>query len=140
MLNVGVRGSLCLARHFDQPAPVGEMRGHAAAEQDDAVLVEFFMRARRAETLEIIRGRVGVEVYRKYLALDQVGLRRLTQSDGDVGLAHRQIEFFVGGDQRDVDVGIEIDEIRRAVASANARRCRAWSTLPVRRSVSPGCR
>ncbi len=52
-----------------------------------------------------------MEVHREQLALDQVGLRRLAQADGDVGLAHRQIELLVGRDQGDADVRIELDEL-----------------------------
>ena len=127
MVSVGVRRVLGLAADFQQPAPVGEMRRHVAAQQDDAVLVEFLVRARRAEALEIIGRGIGVEMHREQLALDQVGLRRLAQADGDVGLAHRQIELFVGGDQRDVDVGIKIEEFaepRREPMHADAGRGR----------------
>ena len=51
-----------------------------------------------------------MEVQREQLALDQVRLDRLPQPDRDVGLAHREVEFFLGGEQRDPDVGIEVDE------------------------------
>ena len=57
------------------------------------------MAARRAEALEIFGRRVGVEMHREQLALDQVGLGRLAQPDRDVRLAHREIELLVGGDQ-----------------------------------------
>ena len=73
--------------------------------------VEVFQRARRAEPLEVFGRRVGVEVHREQLALDQVGLGRLAQPDGDVGLAHGEVEFLVRGQERDVDVGIEIAEL-----------------------------
>ena len=49
-------------------------------------------------------------MHREQFALDQVGLCRLTQPDGDVRLAHREVELFVGGDQRDVNVGIQIEK------------------------------
>ena len=118
--------ALAVAADLEQPAAVLQMRRHdAAAEQDDAVLVEILVRARRAEALEVVRRGVGMEVHREQLALDQVRLRRLAQADGDVGLAHRQIEFLVGGDQRDVDVGIEVEEFaepRRQPVHADARR------------------
>ena len=67
-------------------------------------------------------------MHREQLALDQVGLRRLAQADRHVGLAHGEIEFLVGGDQRDVDVGIEVDELaepRREPMHADAGRGRA---------------
>ena len=85
-------------------------------------------RARRAEALEIFGRGVGVEVHREQLALDQVGLRRLAQPDRDVGLAHGEVELVVGQDQRDADVGIEIEELaqpRRQPVRADAR---AWSS------------
>ena len=66
-----------------------------------------------------------MEMHREQFALDQVGLRRLAQADGDVGLAHGEIELFVGGDQRDVDVGIKIEEFaepRREPVHADAGR------------------
>ncbi len=98
--------------HVHQPAPVLEIvRHHAAAEQEDAVVVEIIERLRRAEALKIFRRRIGVKLHREQLALDQVGLGRLAQADRDIGLAHREIELLVAGDQRDVDVGIEIDEL-----------------------------
>ena len=73
-------------------------------------MVEILVAARRAEALEIFRRGVGVEVHGEQLALDQVGLRRLAQPDRDVGLAHREIELLLGGQQRDADVGIEFEE------------------------------
>ena len=112
MVSSGVRGALG-RRGRRRPASAGLLQKgrHGAAQQDDAVLVELLVRARRAEALEIFRRRVGVEMHREQLALDQVGLRRLAQPDGDVGLAHGEVELLVGGDQRDVDVGIEIEEL-----------------------------
>ena len=103
------------------------MRRHIAAQHDDAVLVEFLVRARRAEPLQVFGRGVGMEMHREQLALDQVRLRRLAQADGDVGLAHGEVELFVGGDQRDVDVRIEIEEFaepRRQPMHADAGRGR----------------
>ena len=74
------------------------------------MIVEFLVAARRAEALEILRRRAGVEVHGEQLALDQVGLRRQPQPDRDVGLAHREIELLLGGQQRDADVGIELEK------------------------------
>ena len=91
------------------------------------MVVELFERARRAEALEVFGRRVGVEVHREQLALDQVGLRRLAQPDRDVGLAHGEVELLVGGEQRDVDVGIEVEELaepRREPMDADAGRGR----------------
>ena len=62
-------------------------------------------------------------MHREQLALDKVWLRRLAQPDGDVGLAHGEVEFLVGGQQRDVDIGIEIAELaepRREPMDAHA--------------------
>ncbi|CAM5222482.1 Methylated-DNA--protein-cysteine methyltransferase [Bosea thiooxidans] len=67
-----------------------------------------------------------VEVDREELALDQVRLLRLAQADGDVGLAHRQVEFLIGEDELDPDVGVEIHEFGQArgqpVPAETARR------------------
>ena len=49
-------------------------------------------------------------MHREQLALDQVRLGRNAQADRDIGLAHGEIEFFIGHDQRDADIGIEVDE------------------------------
>ena len=68
-----------------------------------------------------------MEMHREDLALDQIRLCRLAQADGDVGLAHGQIEFFVGGDQGYLDVGIEIEKLaepRRQPVHADPRRGR----------------
>ena len=67
-----------------------------------------------------------MEAHRKQLALDEIGLRRLTQPDRHVGFAHRKVELFVGGQQREVDVGIEVDEFaepRGEPMHADAGRC-----------------
>src|SRR5262249_1667228 len=102
------------------------MRRHdATTKNNNAMLVEFFMCPRRAESLEIIRRGVGMEMHGKQLALDQVRLGRLPQADGDISLAHRQIQLFVRGDQRDVDVWIKIQkftEPRREPMYADAGR------------------
>ena len=68
-----------------------------------------------------------MEPHREQLALDQVGLRRQAQSDRHVGLAHGEVELLVGGDQRDVDVGIKLDELAQPGSEpmhADARRRR----------------
>ena len=46
----------------------------------------------------------------KQLALDEIRLGRLAQSDRDVGLAHGEVELFVAGEQRDLDIGIEVEK------------------------------
>src|SRR5215470_8363223 len=66
-------------------------------------------------------------MHREELALNQIRLRRLSQSDGDVSLAHREVQLFVGGNERDVDLRIEIQkfaEPRRepVYADAGSRR------------------
>src|SRR5215475_6042425 len=103
--------SFAIAADFQKPAPILQVRGHhAASKKDNAMLVEFFVRPRGAESLEIIRRGVGMEMHGKQLALDQIRLGRLSQADGDISLAHRQIQLFVSGDQRDVDVWIKIQK------------------------------
>jgi hypothetical protein len=74
------------------------------------MVIEILVIARCAEALEIFGRRVGVEVHREQLALDQVGLRRQPQPDRNVGLAHREIELLLGREQGDADVGIEFEE------------------------------
>ena len=74
------------------------------------------------------------------LALDQVGLGRLAQPDGHVGRSHRQIELLVGGDQREMNVGIKLDELaqsRREPMHADAGRS-GQSQLPVRPFAAVG--
>ena len=58
---------------------------------------------RLAEALEIGRRGVDVDVHREEAPLDQVGLHRLAEADGDVGLAHGEVEFLVVEDQLQVD-------------------------------------
>ena len=68
-----------------------------------------------------------MEVHGEQLALDQIRLRRLAQTNGNVGLAHGEVELFVGGDQRDVDFRIEIEEFaepRRQPVHSDAGRGR----------------
>ena len=126
MVSHGVRGAPPSWPWRQQPvAGLLQPRRHRAAEHDEAVLVEFVDRARRAEALEVFRRRAGMEVQREQLALDQVGLDRLAQPDRDVGLAHGEVELLLGGEQRDADVGIEVDELaepRRQPVHADAGR------------------
>src|SRR6185437_3519481 len=63
-----------------------------------------------AETLEIIRRRISMRVHRKQLALNQIRLGWLSQANGNVGLAHREVELFVGRDQRDADIRIKVEK------------------------------
>jgi hypothetical protein len=100
---------------IDQPAAVLQVRGHlGVAEHDDAVPVEFVEGARGAEMLDIFRRAIGVETHGEQLALDQVRLGRLAGADGHIGLAHRQVEFLVGDDQRNADFRIERGELAEA--------------------------
>ena len=48
---------------------------------------------------------------REQAALDQVRLRRAPQPDGDVRLAHGEVEFLVREDELDAHVGIEVEEL-----------------------------
>ena len=50
----------------------------------------------------------------KELALNEVRLRRQAQADRHVGLAHGEVEFLVGGDQRDANIGKQIHEFAQA--------------------------
>src|SRR5262249_5436409 len=59
-----------VATDLEKPAPVLQVRRHhAAAEKNNAMLVEFVVRAWRAESLEVIGRRIGVEMHREELAL-----------------------------------------------------------------------
>src|SRR5262245_61804342 len=112
-----------LAADIEQPPPVLQMRGNgAAAEQNDTMLVEIVMRARRAEALEIVRRRVSVRMHREQLALDQVRLGWLAQANRNVGLAHRQIQFFIRRAQGDVDVGVKVEEFAEPVPTREQTR------------------
>src|ERR1700685_3674460 len=132
--------ALAVARHFDQPARALQVRWYVAAEHQHAMIIEIVEGARRAEALEIFRRGVDVEMHREQLALDQVGLRRLTEPDGDIGLAHGEVELLVGGQQRDVDFRIELDELaerRRQPMAADARR-RGYAQVAVRPLAAVG--
>ena len=63
--------------------------------------------------LEIAGCTVDVGVDRHQPALDQVGLGRAGEADGHVGLAHAEIDVAVADDQRDADVGVPLDEVRK---------------------------
>ena len=73
-------------------------------------------RLRRAEAADVLRRRVGVHLHREQRPADEVALLRLAGPDGDVGLAHGEVELLVVEDQLDADVGVELDEL------ADARR------------------
>src|SRR5579875_3480134 len=90
------------------------MRRHRAGEQNNPMVVEILVHARSAKPLEIIGRGVSVEMDRKELALDEIGLRRLAQADGNISFAHAKVEFLIGGDERDLDIGIKIDELAEA--------------------------
>ncbi len=64
---------------------------------------------------------------REQLALDQIGLHRLTQPDRHVRLAHGEVKLLFGGEQSHADVGIEVEELaepRSQPVYADARRRR----------------
>src|SRR5665213_2940768 len=96
-----------IAPGLDQPTPILEMRRYLRiAEHDYAMTVEFFQRPRGAEVLDVFSRTVGVETHREQFALNEIRLGWLARADRDIGLAHRQIEFFVGDDQRYPDLRI----------------------------------
>ena len=135
MTRCGVRGPFAVARHFGEVERALQVLRHVAAEHEDAVVVEVFEGPRRTVTLEIFRRSVDVEVHRKQLALDQVGLRRLAQTDGDVGLAHGEIEFLFRGQQRDVDFRIKLGEL--AKAGREPMHAEAWRRRHPQVAVRP---
>jgi hypothetical protein len=48
-------------------------------------------------------------------ALDQVRLGRAAHADGDVGLAHGEVQFLVGEHQLDADIRVEVEELGDAL-------------------------
>ena len=68
---------------------------------DQAMPIEIVERLRRAMALEVARRAVDVRVDGHQPALDQVGLGRARDPDGDVGLAHAEVDVAVADDQRD---------------------------------------
>src|SRR5580704_8362087 len=52
-----------------------------------------------------------MEMHGEQLALDHVWLRRLSHANTDVGLAHGEIELFVGDDEIDANLRIELHEL-----------------------------
>src|SRR5436305_15015248 len=78
------------------------------------MVVEVIERARRPEALDVFRRGVSVEAYREQLALDQMGLCRQPQPNRHISLAHREMEFFVSGNERDVDIRIKRDEVAQS--------------------------
>ncbi|SCM79246.1 hypothetical protein KL86PLE_90306 [uncultured Pleomorphomonas sp.] len=94
-----------------EPVHVAQVVGRGDAEGDDPVLVDVLDGLRAAEALDVGRRGEQVEVHREQLALDQVGLGRLAQADGDVGLSHGEVELVVVEDELQLDVGVEVDEL-----------------------------
>jgi len=68
-----------------------------------------------AEPLDVIGAREGVIMHREQAALDQVRLGGPPHADGDVGLAHGEVEFLVGEHQFDADIRIEIEKLGDAL-------------------------
>ena len=56
---------------------------------------------------------VDMEPYRHQVTLDQVGLARRRHADGDVGLAHAEVEFRVVQQQGKLDLRIDLKELAR---------------------------
>ncbi len=76
--------------------------------------------AMRAELVELLGGAVRVDVVLRRVkahadghqpAADQVGLARLLEADGDVGLAHGQVEHALLEHEVDVEVGVAVVEM-----------------------------
>jgi len=81
-----------------------------------------------------------MEAHREQLALNQVGLGRLAQADRHIHRAHGKIELLIGGDQREMNVGVKLDKLakpRREPVYANARR-RRHSQFAVRPFATVG--
>ena len=70
----------------------------------------------RAALLDVVLRGVGMKMHGEETPLDEVTLRRLAQPDGDIRLAHGQIELFIRQQHLQAYVGIKIEKL------ANARR------------------
>ena len=61
-------------------------------------------------------------------ALDEVRLRRAPQPDGDVRLAHGEVEFLAREDELDAHVRIKVEELGDALRQPDRTRGRqSWS-------------
>ena len=107
------------------------------------MLVEFLERLRLAEALDVVLRGVDVEMDGEEAALDEVRLRRAAQPDGDVRLAHGEVEFLVREDELDAHVGIEVEELGDALrqpdrAEADGRRHLEFAGRPLARLDEAG--
>ena len=96
------------------PVDVLEIAGNIATEGHQPVLVEVADHTWRAETLEVIRRGVDVEMHREEAAADEIRLHRRAQPQRDIGLTHRKVELVVGEDHLQLDVGVEIEKFGQA--------------------------
>ena len=53
-----------------------------------------------------------MEMHREKPSLDQIRLLRLAQAQRAIGLAHCQIQLFIGEDQLDLNIRIKVEELR----------------------------
>ena len=103
------------------PARIGQPMGGeqvgrlVAAERHEAVIVEVRDGLGLAKALDVILARKGVVVNREQAPLDQVRLRGPAHADRHVGLAHGEVEFFVGEDQLDPDIRVEVEKLTHAL-------------------------
>ena len=67
-----------------------------------------------------------MEMHREEAALDQVRLGRPAQAQGDVGLAHGEVELLVGEDQLDPHVRVEVEELADALGEPHGADARPW--------------
>src|SRR5260370_17415719 len=93
---------------------------------------------RRAEALDILRRGIGMEPDREQLALDQIRLGWLAGADRDVGLAHREVEVFIGDDHGNPDLRVERGEFMDPRNQpVDAKRWRRLALDDSARHISP---
>ena len=78
------------------------------------MLVEVLRALRHAEALEVAGRGADVPAHVEEMALHQLGLSGRVHADGDVGLAHGEVELEIVEQEGHRDVGVEIEEAMEA--------------------------
>jgi hypothetical protein len=90
---------------------IQEVRGLVARERDDPVLVELLEALWLAEALNVIARGKGMVVHCEQATLDEVWLMRPVQPDGDISLAHGEIQVLVDEDELNPHVRVDVEEL-----------------------------
>jgi hypothetical protein len=91
------------------------------------VAIEILQRARLAVALQIVGRGVGVEMDREQAPPDEIRLHGFAHAQRDIRLAHAEVEFLVGEDRLEMNLGIELEklaELGRQPVGADAERRR----------------